>query len=97
MKGHVDVIKFLATKIENPNAPLPCGWKPIHLAAANGHAETVKYLVMSDEHFNAPVPDGRTSLKLAAQNQHAEVGKILLEQITYKWESNPQSFLATLM
>ena len=35
--GHTKIVKILADKVENPNAPKPDGWTPFRLAFFYGH------------------------------------------------------------
>ena len=45
--GHVDIVKFLASKVENLNAQLPNGKTPWKIAAENNHSEVVLILLIS--------------------------------------------------
>ena len=69
---HTEIVKFMASTIENPNAPMPDGWTPIHLAAAEGHLDIVKLLASKVEHPNIPLPDGRTPLFLSVRHGHKD-------------------------
>ena len=42
--GHTGIVKILADKVENPNAPLPNGWTLLHAAIRSGHTEIVNIL-----------------------------------------------------
>ena len=44
MKGHIDVLKFLAPLTTNPNSPMKGGGTPIQLAHAHGHHEFARIL-----------------------------------------------------
>ena len=96
-KGHNDVVKFLATKVENPNEGVYNGYTPIHIAALVGHTEIVKFLATRVENPNLRGPNGRTPLNLAAQNQHTDVVDVLLQQIVYKFKTDPTAFSNTLL
>ena len=94
--GHLDVVKFLATKIDNLNAPEGIDrWTPLHIAAIGGHTEVVKYLAARVENPNVRGPGERTPLNMAAENQHPDVVKVLLQQICYKFETDPMTFSNT--
>ena len=95
--GHIDVVKFLATKVENPNEGGYNGFTPIHVAALKGHTEIVKFLATRVENPNLRGPGGRTPLSLAAQNQHTDVVDVLLQQIVYKFKTDPTAFSNTLL
>ena len=90
--GHINFVKLLATKIENPNAPSYNEFTPLHIAAENGHTEVVKYFATRAENPNLSGPNGKTPLKLALEYQHADVVKVLLQQICYKFETDPMSY-----
>ena len=57
--GNTEIVKFIATKIKNPNPPKPDGWTPIHLATDQGHAEIVNFLVSKVKNPNSSLPNGK--------------------------------------
>ena len=65
--GFTEIVKFMASKVENPNSPIPGGWTPIHMAARHGFTEIVKFMASKVENPNAPKSDGWTPIHLAAR------------------------------
>ena len=45
--GHTEIVKFLASRIENPNAPIRLGgWStPLNLASRKNHLEVIETLL----------------------------------------------------
>ena len=77
-QGHAEVVKFLATKIKDPNEPADSNGKtPIHIAAKLGHTEIVKILAPHVKGPSIADVDGITPLYLDAMNGHIEVVKFL--------------------
>ena len=71
-------IIYLASMINNPNAPCPDGKTPIHLAAEQNGSEIIKYLMAFTDLPNAPNPDGWTPIQIAASRGHVEVIEVLI-------------------
>ena len=91
MQGYAEVVRVLAPLYDNPNAPDPSGWTPIHYAARNGQAEVLRILAPLSENPNEPYPDhmGKaqnvivgeklrfTPILLAAMNGHVATVRVL--------------------
>ena len=75
--GSIDIVKFLASYIENLNIPTLKGATPIFLAAEKGHIEVVKVLASMLESPNELLANGWTPVYIAAQKGHPEVVKVL--------------------
>ena len=75
--GSIDIVKFLASYIENLNIPTAKGATPIFLAAEKGHFKVVEFLASIIESPNALLANGQTPIYIAAQNGHSEVVKVL--------------------
>ena len=58
--GHIDIFKFIASKVENLNLPGPDGRTALQLATTNGHTEIVKFLKVELDVLN--------QIKLLLQN-----------------------------
>ena len=93
--GFVKLLKFLATLVDNPNAPKSNGMTPLHSAAKNGHLKIVEFLAPLVDNPNAG-GIGVTPLQLASRNGHTEVAKVLLKILSEKISSNQQDILYTL-
>ena len=66
-RGNSSIINFLASTVEDPNAPRRLdGWTPTHFAAKEGHTNVVKIMVQIVENANLPTPDGFTPIHIAA-------------------------------
>ena len=80
-RGHTEVVKFLASKVEKPNTPNIKGETALHLAAFFGHTEIAKFLASIDivENSNTQDQDGKTPLDYAREENHTEI-VILLSQ-----------------
>ena len=77
-KGHVNIVKILASLTDNPNAPNIYGYSPIHAAANKGYTEIVKFLTPLTSNPNAPDKVyGSTPIHAAARNGHTEIVKLL--------------------
>ena len=76
-KGHTEVVKFLASKIDNLNVLDHYGNVPMHYAAANGHLEIVKFIASKVENPNFITNYGMCPFKLACRNNHNEVIRFL--------------------
>jgi len=76
----LEIIRIMASLIENPNATFPNHFRttPICEAAKNGHTEIVKILAPLTENPNIPGKyDTTTPIREAAKNGHTEIIKIL--------------------
>ena len=69
-EGHLDVIKFLAPLIENPNAPNIYGDTPIHEAASFGHLDVIRFLAPLTENPNKPNKNGITPINVAMKKNY---------------------------
>ena len=69
-EGHLDVIKFLAPLIENPNAPNIYGDTPIHEAASFGHLDVIRFLAPLTENPNKPNKNGITPIDVAMKKNY---------------------------
>ena len=78
-QGHVEIVKFLATLVDNPNPQDTLGYTPIYHAASEGHLEIVKYLApLSQIDINASsYTEKMTPIHTAALSGHSEVVKFL--------------------
>ena len=56
-KGHTDIVKFLASKVENPNKSRNDGVTPITVASLKGHVEIVEFLASKVDNPNEPGND----------------------------------------
>ena len=93
----MDILKYLVSKLENPNPAAPNGWTPMHLAAYSGQIEIIKILGSILENPNPPKPDGGwTPLQLAIHHNKIEAGTAIFEIMSKKMKSNPQEILNTL-
>ena len=79
--GQTEVVKLLASLVNNPNLPDEYGVTPIFWAAENGHTEIVKILAPLTDNPNAARKSGDTPLSIAAFKGHIEIVK-LLEPLT---------------
>ena len=75
--GHLEVVKVLASIIENPNAPAD-GFTPIYIAAEMGHLEIVKLLASKSDDFYSLMPNGFTPIQIATQMLHTDVVEFML-------------------
>ena len=85
--GHIDIVKFLASKVDDPNPPNNGGITPIHVATFHGHTEIVKFLATKIDNPNPPVaniPNNNTPLQIARRKKHSDIVKFLTS-IIYPW------------
>ena len=85
-KGHLEVVKFLASNTSTPITFSNIGLTPIHIAAENGYLEVVKVLASNTSNSNVVDQYGATPIHSAARNGHLEVVKFLAS-----CTSNPNS------
>ena len=77
-RGNPSIINFLASAVEDPNAPRRLdGWTPTYIAAREGHANVVKVMVQLVKNPNYAPAGGCTPFRVAALCGHTEVIKIL--------------------
>ena len=77
-RGNSSIINFLASTVEDPNAPRRLdGWTPTHFAAREGHANVVKVMVQLVKNPNYASAGGYTPIQVAALCGHTEVIKVL--------------------
>ena len=77
VKMHTEIVKILASLIDNPNAAMYNGTTPILMAAMNGCTEIVKILATLTDNPNVSDIDGQTPIYIAAMNGYTEIVKIL--------------------
>ena len=77
MNGYTEIVKILASLVNNPNAPNEYGCTPIAQAAYNGFTEIVKILAPLTNYPIAPNMHGFTPLYLAVYRGHTEIVRIL--------------------
>ena len=75
--GHLEILKFLATKVSNPNVSDDFGYTPIHLAAKSGHLDVVKFLASYTCEPNIANKCGVTPASLAKSHGHDEIVQFL--------------------
>ena len=91
-KGHTEVVKFLASKIDNLNVLDHYGNVLMHYAAANGHLEIVKFIASKVENPNFITNYGMCPFKLACKNNHNEVIRFLYPY-TPEYQTNSFRFV----
>ena len=86
--GHIEILKFLSTKVSIPIISDAYGHTPIHLAAFWGHFETVKFLASYTSDPNFANHCGDTAANLAKKRGHNEIAQFLdrISQIKRKFE-----------
>ena len=77
MRGHTDIVKILASKVNDPNAPRNNGLTPIHVAIGNGHAEVVKYLLSNVTEPNPLTPTVESLLEFTRQMGNSNMVEFL--------------------
>ena len=75
--GHLEILKFLSTKVPNPNVSDDFGYTPIHLAAKTGHLKVVKFLASYTIKPNIANNCGVTPASLAKSHGHDEIVQFL--------------------
>ena len=86
----------MAPQVENPNAPGPNGFTPLHFAARFGSTEIFKFLAPQVENPNARNPGGLSALQLASRQNHLEIVETLLQMLTKQIKSNSETIMNTL-
>ena len=73
--GHLEVMKLLIKKTNNPNSPeFKNGKTPLHLAAENGHVDIIKILI---KYLLKPLDNECENPKqLAEKNGHKDIVKL---------------------
>ena len=71
-----EIVRIMASLIENPNAPREDGNTPINWVAQNGCTEIVKILAPMTHNPNVPDQSGMTPIHWAACNGHTEIVKL---------------------
>lgn len=84
-REELEMVKFLAPKLENYNAVSEgiVGATPIYIATMMGRTEIVKFLAtMEDQNdLNSPDEDGDTLMSAAAEEGHIEIVKFLSSKV----------------
>ena len=83
--GHLDIVLYMSSKVENPNSPWN-GMSPLHMAAHRGHIDIFKFLYCHSKveitSLNAPDPtNGLTAIHWAAYEGHIEIIKFLADKV----------------
>ena len=76
-KGHVDILKFLISFIDDPNTPDKIGKTPILLASPQGHIDVLKLLAPLAKNPNGGIFAGKTPIQWAQYNGHREFARLL--------------------
>ena len=79
-KGHLEVVKYLASQGANIEAQDNHNWTALIRASQNGHLEVVQYLASQGADINAKNNDGDTALIRASFKGHLEVVQYLATQ-----------------
>ena len=80
--GYINIFMFVASYLENINAPRANGWTPLHFAARHGSTDIFKFLAPQVEYPNAPCdPHGWTPLHISAECGSTEIFKYLALQV----------------
>ena len=51
-----EIVKILASKLDNPNAPMPNGYTPLKIAAEENHSEIVLILLAAIQEKTKTLP-----------------------------------------
>ena len=80
--GHIDIVIFLASKVDNLNEVI-CGTgaTPIYAASAKGHTDIVKFLASKVENPNKSRNDGVTPITVASLKGHVEIVEFLASKV----------------
>jgi hypothetical protein len=85
--GQVDIIDFLATKLDDILPYASNGWTPMHFGAYYNQSEVIEYYLSSNKTINknpgensSDIGKGRTPLHYACQEGHLEIVRMILEQ-----------------
>ena len=80
--GHIDIVIFLASKVDNLNEVI-CGTgaTPIYNASAKGHTDIVKFLASKVENPNKSRNDGVTPITVASLKGHVEIVEFLASKV----------------
>ena len=80
--GHIDIVIFLASKMDNLNEVI-CGTgaTPIYNASAKGHTDIVKFLASKVENPNKSRNDGVTPITVASLKGHVEIVEFLASKV----------------
>ena len=80
--GHIDIVIFLASKVDNLNEVI-CGTgaTPIYTASAKGHTDIVKFLASKVENPNKSRNDGVTPITVASLKGHVEIVEFLASKV----------------
>ena len=90
MYGNLNLLKFIASNIDDFNSAKADGSTPIFLAARSGHTEIFKFLAKKLKSFNTPNPvNGWTPIYLAARYGHTEIFKFLATKLKSFNDPNP--------
>ena len=78
--GHIEVARFLVTRVAEVDARSADDWTPLHFAANNGHLEISRILFEHHAEVNSRDRDGRTPLHYASWKGHLDVVRLLLDR-----------------
>ena len=83
--GHLDIVKYMSSKVENPNsAGSDEGMFPLHVAANLGHIDIFKFLYCHSKCKLKNDPDSRhglTAIHWAAASGHIAIIKFLADKV----------------
>ena len=85
--GFTDIVKLVASCVDDSNAPKSNGITPMYVAARFGHLDIVKFLGEKIENSYATEVEGSTPIMLAASNGHNELVQYLAKKV-----ENPNEF-----
>ena len=85
--GFTDIVKLIASCVDDSNAPKSNGITPMYVAARFGHLDIVKFLGEKIENSYATEVEGWTPIMLAASNGHNELVQYLAKKV-----ENPNEF-----
>ena len=77
--GQLEIVKYLAGLMKNPNSSNNWGFTPIHTAAYSGHLEIVKFLADFTDTPNSKTNDGGTPIHNAAFKGNLNIVKFLAD------------------
>ena len=82
--GYLEMFKFLASKVDDFNAPKLDGWTPLHFASWNGHSKIAKAIAIRIDDPYLALPDGQNTIQLAQQGGHTKIAQFITEILELK-------------